>query len=112
MLAILLVVGVTASLRAGQDRHAQPSIAGTYAADGSSPCLGRRFDLAQSGQFITLQNPEDTLGGGLRFRGGRVTGTASCVEGTSAEVDLNASGQALAGSVGGQRLDAALAGRA
>ncbi len=101
----------------GAGETAQPSIAGGYDVSGPNPCLGRtpaapagaplppsapaqpvasgpQFDVQQSGQFVNLsKHPEDarrqarlhpqTLSGGDH----RLTGSVSCVNGTSLPLD-------------------------
>ena len=90
----LLVLAVTmvtiVVVRAGEDKKAQPSIAGGYDVEAPDACFGapappppgRRsplrpprpakapgpsFDVKQSGQFVNLSNTQGTLGGKLRL---------------------------------------------
>jgi Kef-type K+ transport system membrane component KefB len=98
-------------VNAGEDKEAQPSIAGGYDLAAPNACIGApppppkgkplpptappqpvvggpSFDVKQSGQFVNLSNTQDTLGGKLRLKeqprpdGSRVlSGDVDCVNG-------------------------------
>lgn len=106
--AAFLVAAVAVSVWVGRGEEAQPGIAGFYTSD--SACLGERFKLAQSGQFLDLG---DGIGGKLRLEHGRLTGSVDCAGGGSERVDLAVSGEGeearLAGTVGGERAEAVFA---
>src|SRR3954447_18683229 len=104
----------------GEDKKAQPSIAGGYDVAAPNACLGAppapakgrklpatappqplvggpSFDVKQSGQFVNLSNTQDTLGGKLRLKehprpdGSRtLTGDVDCVNGKTQHFDGNA----------------------
>jgi Kef-type K+ transport system membrane component KefB len=123
----------------GSGEHAQPSIAGGYDVQGPNPCLGPvpvapagaplpatapaqpvasgpQFDVQQSGQFVNLSNLRQTLGGKLRLHPGtlaggghRLTGSVSCVNGRSLQMDAVAVPGvkgAIAGRLGGSPFSA------
>jgi len=119
---LALAVAVVAALvvTAGEDKQAQPSIAGGYDLQGPNACIGTppapaqgkplpatappqaqvsgpSFDVKQSGQFVNLSNTQGTLGGKLRLEekagsdGSRpLTGDVKCVNGGSQEFDGSA----------------------
>ena len=109
-LVLFAVLGgvVAFVLAVGGDAKAQPAIAGGYdVRPGASPCLGPRFDVKQSGQFVTIKAAGDA-GGNLRLEDGRVTGDVTCVGGDTAALDLRVADAALEGQVGGRELAADL----
>jgi Kef-type K+ transport system membrane component KefB len=91
-----LVAAIAISLSAGHHRHAEPGIAGFYSS--SAACLGKSFSLTQSGQFFDLGGGPS---GKLRLRSGHLKGTAHCLGGTAAALDLAVAGTALTGTIGG-----------
>ncbi len=103
-LAAVVVAGVSLSIAAGGDEEAQPSIAGGYKL-AENECLGSGFNLLQSGQFVSLENPEESLGGALRFRDGRLTGDVDCVQGGSKELDATIHGASISGTIGEDRFE-------
>ena len=126
LLAAITAIVAIVVISAGQDKHAQPPIAGGYDASAPNPCLGPTppkptgaplpitapgqpaaggpsFDVKQSGEFVNFTNSQNTLGGKLRLNGGKgketprkLTGDVSCVNGKS----LHFSGTATPGSKG------------
>ena len=86
--ALFLVAAVAVSVSVGRDEEPQPAIAGFYESD--SGCLGERFSLTQSGQFVDVGGD---AGGKLRFRDDELTGTADCVGGGTAAVELEVAGE-------------------
>ncbi len=105
--AVAAVVAV--SISAGSDEGTQPEIAGGYDLAEQDPCLGSEFDVKQSGQFVNLDNPDQTLGGSLRFQDDALTGDVSCVDGSSAQLDTRVADDEISGSVDGRQIDAVLA---
>ena len=69
VVALFLVAAVAVSVSVGRGEQAQPAIAGFYESD--SACLGERFNLAQSGQFVDVGGD---AGGKLRLRDDQLTG--------------------------------------
>ena len=47
-----LIAAIGTSISIGSDREAEPAIGGFYSS--TSDCLGERFKLQQSGQFVDL----------------------------------------------------------
>ena len=94
-----LIVAIGTSISIGSDRHAEPAIGGFYSS--TSDCLGDKFELQQSGQFIDLSGPST---GKLRLQSGRLHGTANCAGGGTAPVSLELTGKgetaSFAGTVG------------
>src|SRR5919201_3301636 len=79
VLAVAVGASVPLSIGAGTAKDAPPSIAGGYDTQGrADPCLGRRFDIAQSGEFVDASNTEETLSGKLRLENGELTGAIHC----------------------------------
>ena len=69
---------------------AQPSIAGGYDLVPPHGCLGEQINLSQSGQFVDLEAVQGSAGGNLRFKDGRLTGSVSCQNGASGQLDAHA----------------------
>jgi Kef-type K+ transport system membrane component KefB/nucleotide-binding universal stress UspA family protein len=92
---------------AGGDAHTQPGIAGGYDVQGSDACTGQRFDVKQSGQFVTISGAGG-VGGKLRLQDGHVTGDVTCVGGATAPLDLQVAAGRLQGKVAGRALVADL----
>ena len=105
---VALVVGAVAgfAITTGESRDAETPIAGGYDVSGESPCLGAKFDVLQSGRYVNLANADETLGGKLELRDGRLSGEVSCIDGRSAELEARAGGEAIAGTLGGRPLGA------
>src|SRR5687767_7575155 len=75
ILGTLTAVVIAAVLSAGSGKQAQPAIAGGYDAAGASDCLGPKFDVSQSGRFVTISSAGTDIGGDVTFEDGRLTGT-------------------------------------
>lgn len=103
------VVAVTfAVIAAGHDRDPQPEIAGGYDVQGQSACLGPRFDVRQSGQFVNFDNTKGSVGGSLEFDDGELTGEVECLDGDELRIDARADDDVITGTLGGESLRAEL----
>jgi Kef-type K+ transport system membrane component KefB len=101
VLAVATTAVVSVVLAVGSNEEAQPAIAGGYdVTAGDMACLGERFDVKQSGQFVNLDNPDESLGGKLRFENGRLEGDVSCVKGGERRLDVKVGDGTLTGRVG------------
>jgi Kef-type K+ transport system membrane component KefB len=98
-----LIAAIGTSISIGSDRHAEPAIGGFFSS--TSDCLGDRFKLQQSGQFIDLSG---SANGKLRLQSGRLHGTAHCAGGGTAPVSLDLTGKgetaSFAGTVGSDQV--------
>jgi len=101
------VVGIAASLAIGSGKEAEQSYSGRYEVVPRSECLGRTFDLRQSGQFASVSSPDSEVDGSLRVDEGRITGDVKCIDSSERVVDLKASPTSIRGMVGAERIDAA-----
>ena len=108
-LAIVAVVVTVVVVRLAGDVHAQPGIAGGYDVAAGRECLGRQVDVRQSGQFVVLQRADGSASGRLRFSGDRLTGTATCLDGTTRPVRARVQAGTVLGRLGTHPLRAALA---
>ncbi|MGH2802941.1 MAG: cation:proton antiporter, partial [Thermoleophilaceae bacterium] len=114
LIAIYAVMGVavatvaTVGIMAGEDLDPERSVAGGYDLARPDPCVGRGFDLRQSGEFVNVENAEGTLGGGLRAEQGRLTGDVTCVDGGTAELRAEAGDRHLEGTLDGRPISAEL----
>ncbi len=117
LLAVAIAVVTIVVVGAGEDKKAQPPIAGGYDVERPNACLGPSFDVTQSGQFVNLSNLQGTLGGKLRLeeqsRAGAhpLSGDVSCVDGRRLEFEGTArSGdeRTIEGRLGGERVAADL----
>jgi Kef-type K+ transport system membrane component KefB len=108
VLAGLLALAAVFSINAGRNEEAPPGIAGVYDARATS-CLGTELTLTQSGQFVDLDGAGGVTGK-LRLEDARLTGDVDCRSGETARFDVAVAGEAtetrLAGTVGGERLEA------
>ena len=102
-----VVIGV---IVAGSDKHAQPTIAGSYDVSSGAACLGAKAFVVQSGQFVSLSNTQGTLSGELTFKHGQLTGTADCIRHAQAAIDAHVVNGLLLGTIGGRPLAAQLKG--
>ncbi len=119
-LAAAVAVVAVIAIHKGEDKNAQPSIAGGYDLAAPNACLGAppppasgrplpatappqplvggpSFDVKQSGQFVSLSNTQDTLGAKLRLEehprpdGSRtLSGDVDCVNGQTQHFDGDA----------------------
>src|SRR3954452_7308794 len=110
-MAVLAVTAVAvAMIVAGQDRKAEPEVAGGYEVERGDSCLGRRFDLKQSGRYVDLQNGSGTLSGALKLQDRRLTGEVDCVGGGSRHIDAQLRGPRIRGTLGAEPVSAQLSG--
>ena len=107
-LGVLVVVGSIVVFVAGADRDAERSIAGRYEPDIGSFCLGRTFDIRQSGQFAWISNADGTPSRTLRVSDGEITGEVECLDGSEASLDLQGEDGLVEGLIGEDELSAAL----
>ncbi len=109
----LLTGGVLIAVLGTGSRHeTERGIAGTYTVAGpANACLGREFEVKQSGRFVNL----DTRDGGnpsgqAKLDGSRLTGELTCADGADGALRATARGDRLAGAVAGVAFTAALSG--
>ncbi len=107
-LAIATAVVAITVFSAGQNREAQKAIAGGYDTAADNPCLGAQFDVKQSGQFVSLENADDTLGAVLELDGQRLTGDVDCVSGGKQDLNARVRDERIVGVLGGRPLAARL----
>jgi len=100
-----LIAAIGTSISIGSDRQAEPAIGGFYSS--TSECLGDKFELQQSGQFVDMSGSST---GKLRLQSGNLHGTANCAGGGTAPVDLDLTGKgetaSFAGTVGSEDVTA------
>jgi Kef-type K+ transport system membrane component KefB/nucleotide-binding universal stress UspA family protein len=86
----------------GKDREPQPEIAGGYDVTEENACLGTKFDIKQSGEFVNIRVPnEDTPSGKLRLKDRKnLTGDVKCVEGGTQDMKATVEGETIAGTLG------------
>jgi Kef-type K+ transport system membrane component KefB len=101
-LPIVVAIVGTLAVSAGQDKHAQKSIAGGYDLVGANLCLGKKVDVKQSGKFVSLTNTLGTVGGALDLKDGHLTGQVDCVTGAKQQIDARAAAGRIAGTLGGR----------
>jgi Kef-type K+ transport system membrane component KefB len=102
MLAAVTLIVVVFVASQGSGQHAQPQIAGGYDVATGASCLDQQFNVVQSGEFVTLADPQTGAGGKLLFKGGRLTGTTVCANHSRRRLDLSYSAGVLTGTIGGQ----------
>ena len=76
---------------ARQRARAGEAIGANYTAAEGSECLAGEFELAQSGEFVTLDGSGST-GGKLRLDGDQLTGDVTCADGTTQAATLTVTG--------------------
>jgi hypothetical protein len=108
VMAVLVTIVFVAVIADGEDREPQPSIAGGYDVIGENACLGAKFDVRQSGQFVNLVNTKGTLGGKLEFDEGELTGDVDCVGGESVEMDADVADGVMRGTLDSEEFEAEL----
>ena len=105
-LAVAVALVTTLVLSSGEDRNPQPSIGGGYDVRGGDTCLGPRFDLRQSGRYVTLDNAKGTIDGQLELDRRELSGEVDCVAGGTETLAAEAADGTLAGTLGGRRFEA------
>jgi len=100
ILTTVVAAALIVSIALGQNKHAQPTIAGGYDVSAGAPCLGPKLNIIQSGRYVNLSNATSTLSGSLTFKKGLLTGTAHCVGGSSLPFRATAGNDTLLGRVG------------
>jgi Kef-type K+ transport system membrane component KefB len=97
VVAAILAVATTISIVLGHDEHAAPAIGAFYKS--SSSCLGSKFKLNQSGQFVDLASGPS---GKLRFKHSHLTGDITCAAGGAALAsDLAVQGKGASAKLSG-----------
>jgi K+:H+ antiporter len=107
VIVAVLVACAAFSISKGHDEDPPLGIGGIYRS--TSACLGREFELHQSGKFVDLQG--DQAGSGkLELDDDRLSGDVTCRGGGGGELDLRVEGTAdarrLTGTVGSERVTA------
>jgi K+:H+ antiporter len=104
-------VVIALSIRAGSGRQPPQAIGGLYRSTEGSSCLGDRFEIVQSGVYLTLEGRSGS-GGPLRLEGRTVRGVVICSDGTEAPIFATVGGSdgdvSLIGSLGPEALDASI----
>ena len=108
VMAIAVAVVSIVVISAGQDLEPEPPIAGGYDLAEPDPCLGTTFDLRQSGEFVNIENADNSLGGSLRTEQGRLTGDVSCVDDETAELQAQVADREITGTLDGRQITAEL----
>jgi K+:H+ antiporter len=108
VLVLATVAVVVFSTSAGSGQHAEATIAGGYDVSSGAGCLGSKFDLEQSGQFVDLSSSSGTASGTLKVKRDRLTGSVTCVNHAKATLQARFANGNLQGLVGGQALTAQL----
>ena len=103
-----LIVAIGISITLGNEREPAAAIGANYTAEGSE-CLAGEFELAQSGEFVTLDGSAGT-DGKLRLKGDQLTGDVTCADGTTVPATLTVTGAGestrLAGTIGDEQVTA------
>ena len=100
VLALFVAGGLVAGFSLGSKDDPEEEVAGQYTATPPNDCLGEVFDVRQSGQFGSIGNADDSAGGSISIDDGHATGTIDCVDGSTADVDLELSEGEISGTVG------------
>ena len=108
VLLVLTAAVVTTVIVSGRGRRAEPAVAGGYDLSAPSPCLGAKFDLQQSGRYVSISSTQGSLSGDLTLRRGRLTGTVGCLAGPHAVITARFREGMLTGTIGGAALSALL----
>ena len=108
VMAVAVAIVAIIVIQAGEDRDPQPAIAGGYDTQGENACLGPKFDVKQSGQFVNLDNAKGTISGKLEFDEGKLTGDAECLDGNEQEMDATVAEGVMKGTLAGTPFEAAL----
>ncbi len=109
-LALCVALFVPMTLVLARSAEPQSDVAGPYHVDAGQMCLGPRFGLEQSGEFVTLRRPDDSPAGQLRLKSSRLTGGVKCLDGNSRLLTASVTDGHVTGSVAGRPLQAASSG--
>ncbi len=109
VLAAVILAAFVIVFHAGSGKTAQPAIAGGYDVSAGGACLGKAFDLQQSGQYVNLGVSQQAAPKAkLRFRHGVLEGDVSCIGGGSRSFKASVRDGNLKGLAGGVPISAAL----
>ena len=109
VLAAVVVAAFVIVFHAGSGKTAQPAIAGGYDVSAGGACLGKAFDLQQSGQYVNLGvSQQDAPKAKLRFRHGVLEGDVACLGGGSRSFKASVKDGDLKGLAGRVPIAAAL----
>ncbi|HEX2032116.1 MAG TPA: cation:proton antiporter [Actinomycetota bacterium] len=102
-----VAVVVAWSFAAGAGRRPAPFVAGVYAVERGTPCLGSEVRLVQSGRFVNVEPEASTaVAGKLRFTGRALAGSVTCADGESFPARLTVvPGTGLEGTVAGNPVE-------
>ena len=110
----LLVVTVAVFglvLGAGGERETEKAVAGTYTVAQASPCLGKEFELKQSGRFVSLGTPEGgSPSAQAKLDGEELTGDLKCLEGGDGELEATVTEGRVTGIAAGEPFEATVTG--
>lgn len=106
VLAVLTAAVAAVVISIGTGEEAQPEIRGGYDVAGENACLGAQVDVKQSGQFVNIENADETLGGQLRFEDGELTGDVECISGGTQELDARVEDGTITGTLAGEEISA------
>ena len=95
--------------RVGNSAEAQPSIRGGYDVVAGAACLGKMIDVRQSGEFVTLQLPDGSRAGNMRFKGELLTGDVECRGGDAAPLSAEVRNGTMRGRLGDAAFEAKFA---
>ena len=91
IVTVFLIVAIGISITLGNEREPATAIGANYAAEGSE-CLAGEFEVAQSGEFVTLDG-SGSSDGKLRLKGDQLTGDVTCADGTTVRRDTHGHGR-------------------
>jgi Kef-type K+ transport system membrane component KefB len=91
VVGVFLAGAIVYSIAAGGEKEPATPIAGVYESR-DSECLGDRFNVLQSGEFLSLEDGGE-LSGELRLRGDRLTGDVTCQDGTDGSLEMTVVGE-------------------
>ncbi|MGO9956106.1 MAG: cation:proton antiporter [Solirubrobacteraceae bacterium] len=103
MAAVVAVV-----IDAGSGKHGEPAIAGGYVVNSPTACLSPKFEVAQSGQYVSISNAQSTVSGQLTLKHSRLTGTINCADHARRRLDARFVNGILVGTLGGRPMSAVL----
>lgn len=102
VLGVIVAAVAAFVFAAGAKEHPTTPVAGGYDLAAADACLGQKFDVKQSGQFVSIDG-DGKVGGKLRLRDGRLSGDVSCGNGSKAKLLATPGKGRLSGTVGGRR---------
>jgi Kef-type K+ transport system membrane component KefB len=108
ILGLLTAAVLSVVIVSGASKHSEPLLAGGYDVSTGAACVGTKFDLTQSGRFVSINDTEGSVGGSLTLKHSLLSGQVSCTDHRTAAISARFANGVLRGGIGGRPIVATL----